>query len=336
VGSIPTWRTNCEPGRNPSSTPVISLLVTFVHEENFLPTLIGDIKSQTRPFAEVIFCCDGTSVETRESIRAAGFRVIDAGPPGPPQVSISRARNLLLQEAKSPWIHWHDADDRIRPRFVEAFADRLPEVPGEDAYFCAFLRTQLESTWSEEYRYGDLPPETDWVAYHLTGFIHHNQIVFPREAVRAAGGYNESLVLFEDVNFHIRVAARGMRFIYLDELLAEFNYRSDSAGGVTRQSEARRLENSLRSSEDLFPLLSPRHRRLAAEPLAELAVRFTSYPMRDEMERALDLARRSAPGERLLPTSPNLRRLARVFGLAAVCRARYFFHNRLKPKAAAA
>lgn len=154
--------------------------------------------------------------------------------------------------------------------------------------------------------------------------------MFPREAVRRSGGYNESLVLFEDVNFHIRLAALGMRFHHIDEVLAEFNHRAGSAGGATRKSEARRLENSLRSSEDLYPLLSPRHRLLTADPLAELAVRFTSYPMREEMERALALARRSAPGVRLLPASPNLRRLARVFGLAAVCRARYFVRQWLR------
>lgn len=298
----------------------ISLLIPMKDSEAYLPPLLEDIRRQTEPFAEVIFADDRSTDRSRALVEAAGYRVIAAPGRGP-----SAGRNLLLAAASAPWVHFHDSDDRIRPDFVAAFSAALPAEAGRDAWFCDSDRANRRTGWHEVTSYRELGPETDWVRHFLGGtitFISHIQMVFPRAPLLAAGGYNEALRSGEDVNFHLRLASAGMRFHYLEKVLVEQD--CGRPGSLTSQTVPLGVHRAtLVSCEQLFDILPERYRGANVTCLTDLAVIFSSYGLRDEMERALRLARQSQPSGRLIPSRPSLRLASRLVGLPLVCRARW-------------
>jgi len=234
----------------------------------------------------------------------------------------ARARNRLLAAARCPWVHFHDADDRVRPRFVEAFQEQLRAPPSADAWFCAAHRTQPGTDWEDELRYSQVGPDTDWIAYHLTHFLSHIQVVFPREFLMTDGGYDERLVSGEDVNLHIQLAARGMRFHYIDEILVD--QVCARPGSLTSTTGLpRRLSDTLLSCEKLHAVLPARYRSFQAACVTDLAVHFCSLQMRPEMERAVDLALRSSAPQPPSPSRAMIRLFSHLLGFTATCQMRF-------------
>ena len=96
------------------SVPV-SLLVPCFNAAEFLPRLAEGVCRVQPGFAEMICYDDGSTDNTSEVAHALGYRVTRVER----NEGVSRARNRLAQLASCPWIHFHDADDRIHPRFNE-------------------------------------------------------------------------------------------------------------------------------------------------------------------------------------------------------------------------
>ncbi len=298
---------------------MIALLIPCYNAEVFLPRLLADVNSQTIPFAEIICYDDGSSDRTGEVARAHGCRIIRSEENHGP----AYARNRLFQAATAPWVHFHDADDRMHQRFVEAFTARIAQVAtANTAWFCAIRRLNPSIAWQEEVRYGHLAPDTDWLGFHLTSFISHIQMVFPRSALIAAGGYDERLVSGEDVNLHIRLAAAGLRFQYLDELLVEQNC-GDPASLGNSTAQARKLRDTLVSCVALRPRLPERYWPQILATTSTLAVHFSSLQLRAEMETAIAETIALCPPRRVPQSRPAMRFATQLLGFPLTCRLRY-------------
>ena len=297
---------------------MISLLIPCHNAGVFLPRLIGDIRKQTVPFGEVLFFDDGSTDETAEILRASGFGFLGTAPNAGP----GAARNRLLAASRCPWVHFHDADDRLRPHFVETFTRRLPSQAIDATWFCGSLRRNESARWEEETRYQSLTPETDWIDYHLNGFIHHNQIVFPRQALLKVGGYNEALISGEDVNLHIRLAAAGMRFNYIDEVLVEQNCGQQGSLSSTT-GKTRVLLDTLHSCGQIIPLLQPGYLRFVLPTVKKLAVHFSSLQLQPSMREACRLVKTCAAGARPSNSRTALTRVPSHLHFSAFCELRY-------------
>ncbi len=191
-----------------------SLLVPCYNSALFLPRLWDTVRAQTLPFDEAICYDDASDDNTAEIARSLGARVIrgekNAGP--------AHARNQLWQAARGEWVHFHDADDLLAPRFLEKMLARTS--PAIDVAIC-------DVDWVDEtsrrvlipFRYQAAALRADPLGYVLEHPIGGINGLYRRSSLQAVNGFNEALRNWEDADLHVRLAASGARIDVVDEVL---------------------------------------------------------------------------------------------------------------------
>jgi GT2 family glycosyltransferase len=152
----------------------------------------------------------------------------------------AHARNRLAAEASCPWIHFHDVDDEISPRFIEAMASRLN---GDvDVAIC-----QADWVWEDsravmmKWRYAAGDFARDPIAAAFAHPISVNSAVFRREPFLSAGGFDEGLRMWEDAELHLRLARQGARYAVCEEVLSVALRHDDSFSHDYRENANWRL-----------------------------------------------------------------------------------------------
>jgi glycosyltransferase involved in cell wall biosynthesis len=238
--------------------PEISLLIPCHNAAEFLPTLLTQARQQTRAFSEMMVYDDGSTDDSASVAQRFGARVLR----GQRSRGPGFARNQLLREASSQWIHFHDADDWLHPQFVEKMGPLLkaPNYGG----VCA-----LEIVWEDGFEPNrvDHFPEVErpehLVKTMIRQFIHFNAVVLPKHLVCALGGFVEQMRMSEDRDLLTRLAETEIRFSYLDEALATWVRRPSS---LTR-SRAELAQAPYRRwyLHRCYRKLKPEHRSLIGE-----------------------------------------------------------------------
>jgi GT2 family glycosyltransferase len=212
-----------------------SLLVPCYNAAHFLPRLWEAVRAQTRPFDEIICYDDASTDDTAAVARSFGASVIrgktNAGP--------AHARNQLWRAARNDWVHFHDADDLLDPRFLEKMS-ALAEV-NTDVVICNALWFHSNGEVEREWRYSEPELRAAPVPYLLTHPVGGINGLYRRTALEAIGGYDESLKVWEDADLHVRLAANGSRFRVVEESLVSALRREDSLSAEMRNNWRNRL-----------------------------------------------------------------------------------------------
>ena len=93
--------------------PDVALLIPFCNHAAYIATLLQQAASQSIPFSEIICYNDGGSDGSTKVAQELGVRVIELET----NHRQAYARNRLLEAARSKYIHFHDVDDPLNPRF---------------------------------------------------------------------------------------------------------------------------------------------------------------------------------------------------------------------------
>jgi glycosyltransferase involved in cell wall biosynthesis/peptidoglycan/xylan/chitin deacetylase (PgdA/CDA1 family) len=250
----------------------ISVVIPAYNRESTIAETLDSLLSQTHRDWEAIVIDDGSSDATAEvaegyARRDSRFRVQRQ-----PNGGVSAARNAGIALARAPWLFFLDADDWIVP---SAFALLLDAVAGDgiDAAYGGYVRVDAKGRETRERR----PPHADDlfpVFTQMCAFAIH-ACLNQTELIRAAGGFDETLVTCEDWDLWQRIARNGARFAAIPDYIAYYRMRPESASANGARMLADGLEVIARGhAEDtrLAGVISP-HRRGAptsARPLARL------------------------------------------------------------------
>jgi glycosyltransferase involved in cell wall biosynthesis len=201
----------------------ISLLVPCYNAAAFLPGLFEQINKQTIPFSEVIVYDDHSTDGSAKLAERFGARVLRGSRTRGPGF----ARNRLLEAASSPWVHYHDADDWLAPRFVERMSDAL--ISPDYGAVCALRVVYLDGSEPDSVlRFPEVATTENLVALMITRFIHLDALVFPKHLLEAAGGFIDQMRFSEDRDLLARIAETPLRFGYVDEPLATWTKHARS------------------------------------------------------------------------------------------------------------
>ncbi len=201
----------------------VTLLIPCYNAAAFLPRLMTSVRAQTRPFTHILCYDDGSKDDTLAVARELGVEIIA----GNPNRGVAYARNRLAAAAQTEWIHFHDADDRIAPEFVESLAPLCTD--DIDVVFCdADWIDEADSSLHVAWRYRDSDLSHDAAAHLLANPLGLNSSIVRREAWRKLGGCDESLAIWEDADVHFRLALNGARFRHLPQVLTWSLRRDDS------------------------------------------------------------------------------------------------------------
>lgn len=204
--------------------PTLALAIPAYNAAWCLPRLLTSAAAQAVPFDEILVYDDQSSDDTAAVAEAHGARVVR----GDVNVGCSAGKNRLAEKASSEWIHFHDADDELKPDFVERA--RVWMAQGEDAPDIVLFSYEERGGETGELlsirTFDDAALREDAVAYTIREQINPFCGLYRRSAFLAAGGYDlDPAVLYnEDVAFHCRMARAGLRFA-ADPAVTVVNYR---------------------------------------------------------------------------------------------------------------
>ena len=203
--------------------PAITLLVPCYNAAPFLPRLAEAVRALTVPFAGILCYDDGSTDDTVAVARRLGWTILTPNS----NRGVAHTRNRLAAAAATDWIHFHDADDRLAPDFVERLGplcDAGTDVVSCDADWIGETDGALEIAW----RYEAKELRRDPFPYLLTHALGLNNSIIRRSAWDGIGGCDESLAIWEDADVHIRLARSGARWQHVPAVLTWSLRRNES------------------------------------------------------------------------------------------------------------
>lgn len=241
--------------------PLVSVVITAYNAERYIGETLESVFAQTYRTFEVIVADDGSTDGTRELVQTRFPKVRYFWKPNGGQAS---ARNLGITNAEGDLLAFVDSDDLWLPEkltqqvrlFIEdptlawSYTDCYSFVGRPDNITYRFSRIAKPHV-------GNILPQL-----FLNNFIPSPTVMIRRTVFEALGLWDENVLLAEDWNMWLRIAAR-FPIKYLDEPLALYRRHGDSM--VSNTSAQDNLDAHLQvlrqtlkhNSDQLRPLWRP-------------------------------------------------------------------------------
>jgi len=212
-------------------TPKISVIVPVYNVEKYLRECVDSVLAQTFKDFELILVDDGSPDNSgkicdeyaAKDSRVRVFHKTNGG--------VSSARNFGIKESRADYIAFLDSDDWWDFRFLEKMNAVAEKFPNAGCCCCGWFNNVSEDGKTigmpillPEYELGAII-EIDLIDYAAKnkGFfpVRADTILLKKDAVVRAGGFDETIVIFEDTAMLFTVCLNdGAAF--LNETLAFF------------------------------------------------------------------------------------------------------------------
>ena len=183
---------------------LISVVIVCYNQARYLRDAIESVRAQSYQGAEILLVDDGSTDQTSEIAQEyPQVRFIRQNNRG-----LSAARNAGLHRSRGRYVVFLDADDRLLPNALDAGLAVFHEQPGSGFVFGAHRNifddgstapTTLSEPVEQEYYWHLL--QSNYIGMHAT-------VMYSREAIELAGGFNERLRACEDYEMYLRIARR--------------------------------------------------------------------------------------------------------------------------------
>ena len=243
-----------------------TLLIPCYNAARYLPRLAEYLRAMTIPFDHILCYDDGSTDDTVAVAKKLGWPILTPNP----NRGVAHARNQLAAAVQTEWFHFHDADDRISPHFLEKLQPFCDD--SHDVVSC-------NADWIDDDDRGAL--QIAW-CYDPTALAHDahrtllktamglNNSIIRRDTWANVRGCDESLAIWEDADVHIRLARAGARWHHVPEVLTWSLRRPESfshnyAHGWRCRLAALEKYAADSSVQKVFPVLIDETERAAAE-----------------------------------------------------------------------
>lgn len=217
---------------------LISVIIPAYNAASLIGATIASVLRQSHENFELIVVDDGSDDSTGKVVRDIAARDDRVRLIQTPKRGVSAARNLAISQAKGDLIATIDADDLWHPNKLEWQLAALK---------AAGVKTGVVYCWSVGIDQNDKIILPAWNRATASGFVLNDIIasgilgngstpLIRREAIQAAGGYDESLSLCEDWKFYTALAA-VCEFAVIPAFLTGYRLRDDSASLNVREME---------------------------------------------------------------------------------------------------
>jgi glycosyltransferase involved in cell wall biosynthesis/peptidoglycan/xylan/chitin deacetylase (PgdA/CDA1 family) len=204
----------------------VSIIVPAYNAERTLADTLASVQGQSRSGWEAVVVDDGSTDGTRALAEAAAASDARIRIVSQPNGGEGAARNAGIAAARSEWLLFLDADDRIAPTYVERMAEAVAAEPGLDAVHCGWVLIDASGRVFQELECretGDLFP-----ALARRNVFPVHACTVRRALVEEVGRFDTSLRTCADWDLWQRVARRGARFGRASGPLARYFMRPSS------------------------------------------------------------------------------------------------------------
>ena len=201
----------------------VTVVVTTFNDEAYLREALLSIFAQERLPDEVIVVDDGSIVSPspilKEFPEATLLRKSNGG--------LSSARNLGLYRARSRYICFLDADDRLEPNAIASGVACFAGSPDVAMVYGGHRRIHAngQPAGSDNYEAVSDNPYTDLLSGNHIGM--HATVLYRREVLLALGGFDESLRRCEDYDLYLRIA-RQFAIASHSDIIAEYRWHGQN------------------------------------------------------------------------------------------------------------
>ena len=199
----------------------VAVVIPCFNHGEFLPEAVESVLGSKRGDVELIVVDDGSTDEvTRremDELRARGIRVLRQENRG-----LAAARNAGIQASGGEYILPLDADNRLRPEYIEHGTGVLRENPKVGV---VYGDAQYVGERSGRWRVGVFDPNR---------LLHWNYIdacaMYRREVWAQTGGYDRTMPVqgFEDWDLWLGALENGWDFAYVSKILFDYRVGRDS------------------------------------------------------------------------------------------------------------
>ena len=208
-----------------SCSPTISVIIPCFNHGEFLPETVASVTDIERDDVELIVVDDGSTDErTRaemDALVARGIRVIRQENKG-----LAAARNTGILVSKGEYILPLDADDRLRPGWIDHGIRILAANP------------QVGVVYGDAEYFGTRTGRWHIGPFDRDRLLQWNYIpacaIYRRSIWEQNGGYDATMPVWvlEDWDFWLTTLKHGWEFAYVPEIL--FDYRVATQSMITR------------------------------------------------------------------------------------------------------
>ncbi|MGD0237329.1 MAG: glycosyltransferase [Syntrophorhabdales bacterium] len=258
------------------SPPLVSIIIPAHNAAPWIAAAIQSGLAQTYPNVEVVMVDDGSTDQTCDIIRSFDGRLkchYFSESHGAPH-----ARNTGLEMACGEFVQFLDADDILFPHCIERKMKASSQEEADVVYSGGFFfdYNANAGTYEPQIAVSDEPSHV--VAHVIGTTIVTTHLLCRKGALKAVGGYDESLVMGQEHDLLFRLAVHGARFVYVPEPLS-FNrtgHNPDSITSVTSRNPGNFEALLLRFEQRLIdtPLWKPHVRVALSGRFHEVAVQY--------------------------------------------------------------
>ncbi len=302
------------------TSPSLALCIPAYNASDHLPRLLESAQEQTVNFDEIIVYDDCSTDNTAEVARSYGASVIS----GDENVGCTIGRKRLAKHATTGWVHFHDADDKLLPNFVQRAREWMTTGdPPEVVLFGYEYRREENGELLSIKRFDGEALQQDPIDYTIRTQINPFCGLYHRQSFVEAGGPDtDPKVLYnEDCAMHCKLARAGLTFD-ADSEVTVINYKRADSMSQANQTECARsryfvLEKAARHNGDT-------HAGVIAQELWKNAGTLAAHRQWDLADKATGLAvdlggripdREGTPFRVLSAISPRMALRAREWGI---------------------
>lgn len=194
---------------------IVSIVIPTKNEEQRLPVLLQALQNQEGIELEVIVADAHSTDQTAASARAFGAEVVEGGMPGP-------GRNAGAKHATGEWICFHDAD--VLPQGTDFYARALAIFVEEKADF-GTARMVPDGNRRRDRLWHWLYHLYVWATARFFPHAPGGCIFVKRALHERVGGFDETVVFAEDMEYVQRLKKAGGKFAYLADIPLEMSVR---------------------------------------------------------------------------------------------------------------
>lgn len=180
--------------------PALSVAIPAHNEAGYIERCIGSIAASARNAGlavEIVVALNRCTDRTRQIVESLGARWVAED-----RKCIAAVRNAAVRHSAAPVVATLDADSWMAAHTVSAIMRRIRD----DRYIGGGTMT-----WPERMSVGIAFSLMAILPYIVKGGVSAGMFWFARETFEAVGGFDESLVSVEDIDFGQRLKAYGRR-----------------------------------------------------------------------------------------------------------------------------
>lgn len=140
----------------------------------------------------------------------------------------ARGRNQIHEASSGDWIHFHDADDWVLPKWNQKVAEAISQKDA-DLILTEVVSYQKGQVLSPQViGLRKMTSSSELLSFAIGHFVLVPSGIIKKDLIESIGGYRESLWQSEDWDFYVRLIAKNPRFEILTESLSAIEVRTES------------------------------------------------------------------------------------------------------------